>query len=88
MGSLTTNENVSPTTIENENFLPRIIVDYSVKGNGLLYGSYSEGNLPGGFNSNVAALTPMELAELRTIDPKVSDRFSEPLFKSEWVIWV
>lgn len=38
--------------------LPRIILDYKLSDNTLLYGSYSEGNNPGGFNTEVIQLEP------------------------------
>lgn len=38
--------------------LPRVIVDYKWSDNTLLYGSYSKGNNPGGFNPEVIQLEP------------------------------
>ena len=38
--------------------LPRVIVDYKLSENTLLYGSYSKGNNPGGFNPEVIQLEP------------------------------
>lgn len=38
--------------------LPRVIVDYKVTDNTLLYGSYAKGNNPGGFNPEVIQLEP------------------------------
>ena len=38
--------------------LPRVIVDYKLSDNTLLYGSYSKGNNPGGFNPEVIQLEP------------------------------
>lgn len=59
------------------NFLPRFIVDWKLDSNELLYASYSEGNLPGGFNGAVAALTPSELEDLRAIQSNASSEFNE-----------
>lgn len=38
--------------------LPRVIVDYKLTENTLLYGSYAKGNNPGGFNPEVIQLEP------------------------------
>ena len=38
--------------------LPRVIVDYKLSDNTLLYASYSKGNNPGGFNPEVIQLEP------------------------------
>jgi len=38
--------------------LPRVIVDYKLTNNTLLYGSYSKGNNPGGFNPEVIQMEP------------------------------
>ncbi len=38
--------------------LPRVILDYKLTDNTLLYGSYSKGNNPGGFNPEVIQLEP------------------------------
>ncbi len=38
--------------------LPRLIVDYKLTDNTLLYGSYSKGNNPGGFNPEVIQMEP------------------------------
>lgn len=38
--------------------LPRLIVDYKLTENTLLYGSYAKGNNPGGFNPEVIQLEP------------------------------
>ena len=38
--------------------LPRVIVDYKLSENTLLYGSYAKGNNPGGFNPEVIQMEP------------------------------
>ena len=43
---------ISPSTFDK--FLPKIVVDYQPNENTLLYANYSVGNLPGGFNPEVA----------------------------------
>ena len=45
-------------TADFEAELPRIIVDYKVTDNTLLYGSYAKGNNPGGFNPEVIQMEP------------------------------
>ena len=45
-------------TADFEAELPRVIVDYKLSENTLLYGSYSKGNNPGGFNPEVIQMEP------------------------------
>ena len=45
-------------TADFEAELPRIIVDYKLTENTLLYGSYAKGNNPGGFNPEVIQMEP------------------------------
>lgn len=72
-----TDETEPPLKGTFKNFLPRAIINFQVTPETLLYASYSQGNLPGGFNGEVAALTAEQLTELRGIEPRVSDTFSE-----------
>jgi len=58
---------VSPTTITS--FLPRATVRYRPTSNTTLYATYSEGNLPGGFNGQVAQLDDAQLAQLAAQAP-------------------
>lgn len=58
-------------------FLPRVIVNYQATPDTLFYASFSEGNLPGGFNGSVAALTSTELVRLDAIQPGVGSTFDE-----------
>lgn len=68
---------VPGNVVEFDNFLPRAIVEYAYNDNTHFYGSYSEGNLPGGFNSDVAELDAVELAELVAIQSTAAARFKE-----------
>lgn len=65
-----------------KNFLPRAIADFQVTQDTLLYFSFSEGNLPGGFNGEVAGLTPDQLAELQSIEPGASETFDEEILRN------
>ncbi len=60
-----------------KNFLPRAIIDFQMTPDTLFYASFSEGNLPGGFNGEVAALSADQLAELQGIEPRVGATFNE-----------
>ena len=60
-----------------ENFLPRVLVQYEPSDNTLLYASYSIGNLPGGFNSEVASLDAQQLAEFQSLVPGAGVTFNE-----------
>lgn len=58
-------------------FLPRVTVDYQMTNDTLVYAQFAQGNLPGGHNSAVAALSAASLAELRVIEPSASTTFDE-----------
>ncbi|MEM7705060.1 MAG: TonB-dependent receptor [Pseudomonadota bacterium] len=47
-----------PLSGEFDATLPRVILDYRLSENTMVYGSYSEGNNPGGFNTEVIQLEP------------------------------
>lgn len=70
-----------------DSFLPRVIVDWNVSDTTLLYASYSEGNLPGGFNGDVALLTPAQLQELHAIQPGASTTYDEETLASFEIGW-
>ena len=63
-------------------FLPRFIIDVQPTPDTLIYASYSEGNLPGGFNTNVRGLTPAQRAELAILEPAADETFDEENLKS------
>jgi len=60
-----------------ENFLPRALVQYKPTDSTLLYASYSIGNLPGGFNAEVASLDAVQLAEFQALVPGAGVTFDE-----------
>jgi len=60
-----------------EEFLPRLLVQYEPNENTLLYASYSVGNLPGGFNNEVAELDALQLAEFQALVPGAGVAFGE-----------
>src|SRR5690606_12985338 len=53
-------------------FLPRVTADWEVSDKTMLYASYSQGNLPGGFNTSVATLTDAQKEELATVAPNAN----------------
>ncbi|MEP3226185.1 MAG: TonB-dependent receptor [Parasphingorhabdus sp.] len=58
---------ISPTKFKK--FLPRVLVQYEPTDDTLLYANYSVGNLPGGFNPEVAELDAAQLAEFNAAAP-------------------
>ncbi|MEO0575431.1 MAG: TonB-dependent receptor [Pseudomonadota bacterium] len=72
---------------EFDNLLPRVIAEWTPTDDALLYASYSEGNLPGGFNPEVAALNATELAELRTFQSSASGAFEEEKLENFELGW-
>lgn len=86
-GNANINDDMPSETVTFESFLPRIILDWNVSDTTLLYASYSEGNLPGGFNGDVALLSPEQLTELRAIQPGVSTAYDEETLSSYELGW-
>ena len=70
-----------------KNFLPRVILDYQITPDTLVYASYSEGNNPGGFNTSVRALNADQRAQLEAIEPRVSENFDEETLKNYEIGW-
>lgn len=66
---------ISPATLKN--FLPRATLRFQPNDNSTLYWTYSEGNLPGGFNPEVAELTASQLSELEAVAPGTKITFDE-----------
>lgn len=75
----------SPQTFKN--FLPRFTLNFEPSPDTLLYASYSIGNLPGGFNPQVAALTPDQRASLATVEPTLSEGFGEEELTNYEIGW-
>ena len=77
---------ITDTTVASKgtfkNFLPRVIVDLQATPDTLLYASYAEGNLPGGFNTAVANLPANLLTQLRMLEPQADFTFDEETLKS------
>ena len=65
----------SPASISN--FLPRATLRYQPSSDTTLYATYSEGNLPGGFNAEVAQLDAAQLTELNALAPDANVVFGE-----------
>lgn len=80
-------DDVDGSRVKFDNFLPRAIVEWSPTDDALLYASYSEGNLPGGFNAEVALLTPDQLAELLTIQSGAAANFKEEKLENYELGW-
>ena len=76
---------ISPATFDK--FLPRVVVDYKPNENTLLYANYSVGNLPGGFNPEVAELDSTQLAELALDNPGVGTTFDEEQLENYEIGW-
>lgn len=65
-----------------KSFLPRVILNFEPTPDTLVYASYSEGNLAGGINREVAELSPTELQRLEVIQPGAPDFFDEESLKN------
>ena len=78
-------EAISPATIKN--FLPRGTLRYEPGDNTTLYATYSEGNLPGGFNPEVGELTSTQFTQLQTLAPDAGITFGEETLKNYELGW-
>ncbi len=76
---------ISPTTIES--FLPRLTVRWEPSDSTTLYATYSEGNLPGGFNAEVAELDAAQIADLNSKVSGVGVTFDEETLKNHELGW-
>jgi len=68
-------------------FLPRALIQYEPTDSTTLYANYSVGNLPGGFNTEVAELDALQLAELAQENPGVGISFGEERLKNYELGW-
>ncbi len=66
---------ISPGKIDS--FLPRATLRYQPSNYTTFYATYSEGNLPGGFNPQIAELDALQLAELAALAPDANVLFGE-----------
>jgi len=78
-------EAISPATITS--FLPRGTLRYQPSDASTLYVTYSEGNLPGGFNPQVGELNATQLAELQSVAPGTGITFGEETLKNYEFGW-
>ena len=70
---------------EIDSFLPRVTLRYQPSNYTTLYATYAEGNLPGGFNSEVGGLSANALKELLVLAPDARSIFGEEqLFNYEF----
>lgn len=76
---------ISPATITN--FLPRGTIRYEPSDNATVYVTYSEGNLPGGFNPQVGALNATDLGALTAAAPDAGITFGEETLKNYEFGW-
>ncbi|GLQ22092.1 TonB-dependent receptor [Algimonas porphyrae] len=68
-------------------FLPRVTADYEPWEDGLFYATYSEGNLPGGFNSNFFDLTADQVTALQTQFAGLDSTYDEETLKNYEIGW-
>jgi len=78
-------EAISPATITN--FLPRGTIRFEPSDSSTLYLTYSEGNLPGGFNPEVGELNPTDLQTLLAAAPDAGITFGEETLKNYEFGW-
>lgn len=72
---------------EFSSFLPRVTVNFKPVESAMLYVSYSEGNLPGGFNSNFLTLTASQQDEVRQQIPGLGGTFNEETLENIELGW-
>lgn len=66
---------ISPATINST--LPRFTVKYEPNDTNTVYATFSEGNLPGGFNPEIGELDGVQLAELAALAPGAGLTYEE-----------
>lgn len=66
---------ISPATINST--LPRFTLKYEPNDTNTIYGTFSEGNLPGGFNPQIGTLDAVQLAELAVLAPGAGLTYEE-----------
>ncbi len=84
----TVNENVpglSPAEITN--FLPRATLRWQPSDDTTVYATYSEGNLPGGFNPEVAELDQAALDDVLSRSPGAANTFGEEKLENYELGW-
>lgn len=68
-------------------FLPKVVINYTPNDDTTLYANYSVGNLPGGFNAEVAELSASQLQELNQEFPGVDESFDEEKLENYELGW-
>lgn len=70
-----------------DKFLPRVVLNYTPNDDTTLYLNYSVGNLPGGFNAEVAELDAEQLRQLEADNPGIDQTFNEEKLENYEIGW-
>lgn len=70
-----------------DKFLPRVVLNYTPSDDTTLYLNYSVGNLPGGFNAEVAELDAEQLRQLEEDNPGIDVTFNEEKLENYEIGW-
>jgi iron complex outermembrane receptor protein len=70
-----------------DSFLPRFTLSYNLNEAGTVWATYSEGNIPGFFNTDLASLSPSDLAATRAVVPGASLFNSEETLENTEIGW-
>lgn len=70
-----------------DKFLPRVVLNYTPSDNTTIYLNYSVGNLPGGFNAEVAELDAEQLRQLEIDNPGIDVTFDEEKLENYEIGW-
>lgn len=81
----TTVAGLSPVTLSN--FVPRITAKYAPTGSTTLYATYSQGNLPGGFNPEFAELSATAQADIISRSPGAANTYDEETLTNYEMGW-
>lgn len=82
-----TNAAVNNGVASFDKFLPKIVLNYTPSDNTTLYANYSVGNLPGGFNAEVAELDAEQLRQLELDNPGIDSSFNEEKLENYELGW-
>ncbi len=82
-----TNAAVTNGVASFDKFLPRVVLNYTPNDDTLLYANYSVGNLPGGFNAEVAELDAEQLRQLEIDNPGIDSSFNEEKLENYELGW-
>lgn len=70
-----------------DKFLPRVVLNFTPSDDTTLYLNYSVGNLPGGFNAEVAELDAEQLRQLEVDNPGIDVTFDEEKLENYEIGW-